>query len=458
MQGSLGDIGARLDRLPPSRTMWTWVAVLSFGAFFEIYDVSLTAFISPALVKAGLFRATGGLFGLSDQANFIAATFAGLWIGTLAFSAVADRLGRKPVFVASLIWYALATVVMGLQSSAAWIDALRAVAGIGIGVQLVVIDCYLAELLPKASRGKGFAVSTFIQFLAVPLGAVLSIVLVGHHPLGIDGWRWLAFIPANAAAAIVFISRALPESPRWQAQHGQVEAAETSLIQIEARIRRQVGHDLPTPDPAPATTGTEGSDWKFLSGAYRPVTIMLVAFHVFQTIGFFGFSNWAPTLMQAHGVALKSSLAYTAAIAFAYPIAPLLFAAFSDRIERKWQIVAGASGSAIAGLLFAAQSGALGWIVFGFLLTMSNGIMSFAYHTYQSELFPTRMRARAVGFAYSFSRLSAIMSGYIIAALLQGFGVTGVFVFLAGCMVIVTLIIGAFGPRTNNRSLESIAH
>ena len=457
-QESVGDIGARMDRLPQSRLVWGWVAILSFGAFFEIYDVSLTTFLSPALVKAGLFKATGGVFGLNDQANFIAATFLGLWVGTLVFSAVADRLGRKPVFVASLVWYALATVIMGLQFSASGLHLLRAIAGIGIGVQLVAIDCYLAELLPKAGRGKGFAASTCVQFLAVPAGAVLSILLVGHHPLGIAGWRWLAFIPAIGAAGIVFISRLLPESPRWQAGHGQAEAGEQAVAAMEARIRQQTGRDLPPPEPPVIhAPGNAGSPWEFLKKPYLPVTSMLVAFHLFQTMGFFGFSNWAPTLMQAHGVALKSSLAYTAAIAFAYPLSPLFFAAFSDRIERKWQIVAGASGSAVFGLLFAAQSGAAGWIAFGFLLTVANGLMSFAYHTYQSELFPTRMRARAVGFVYSFSRLAAMLSGYIIAGLLQHAGVTGVFVFLAACMLAVTLIIGLFGPRTTKLSLEIIA-
>jgi putative MFS transporter len=82
--------------------------------------------------------------------------------------------------------------------------------------------------------------------------------------------------------------------------------------------------------------------------------------------------------------------------------------------------------------------------------------MSLAYHAYQSELFPTAIRARAVGFVYSFSRLSAVASGYLIAAVLAGFGGGGVFVLISGAMVVVSLVIGLAGPRTRGLALEDI--
>lgn len=168
-------IAERLDRLPACRYLWALVALISFGAFFEIYDIFLSAPLSLGLVAAGVFR-TGraGLFGFADQASFIAATFAGLWLGALVFSAVADRLGRRPIFTAALLWYALTTCVMAFQTSSLAIDAWRLVASVGVGVELVAIDCYLAELTPKALRGRAFAVSAAIQFLSVPLLSVLA--------------------------------------------------------------------------------------------------------------------------------------------------------------------------------------------------------------------------------------------------------------------------------------------
>ena len=83
--------------------------------------------------------------------------------------------------------------------------------------------------------------------------------------------------------------------------------------------------------------------------------------------------------------------------------------------------------------------------------------MSFAYHTYQSELYPTRIRARAVGFVYSWSRLSTVFSSFVIALFLRNYGTVGVFIFIACSMLMVCLLIGGFGPRTARRPLEEIA-
>ena len=95
-------------------------------------------------------------------------------------------------------------------------------------------------------------------------------------------------------------------------------------------------------------------------------------------------------------------------------------------------------------------------ITLGILLTMSNNILSFSFHAYQAELYPTRIRALAVGFVYSWSRLSVVFSAFVIAFVLDRFGVPGVFTFIAGSMMIVMLAIGLVGPRTTRQSLETI--
>jgi putative MFS transporter len=82
--------------------------------------------------------------------------------------------------------------------------------------------------------------------------------------------------------------------------------------------------------------------------------------------------------------------------------------------------------------------------------------MSLAYHAYQAELFPTPVRARAVGLVYSFSRLSAAGSAYLVAFVLAGHGPAAVFALVAGAMAMVCAIIGLAGPRTRGLALEEI--
>jgi putative MFS transporter len=455
------DVAARLDRLPPTRYIWLLVGLVSFGAFFEIYDLALTAPLSLGLLVAGVFhRGAAGLFGFSDQATFAAVTFAGLYVGTLAFSTVADRLGRRPIFTFALLWYAIATVVMGVQNSALAIDLCRFVASMGVGLELVAIDCYLAELMPKAVRGRAFAVSASLQFLSVPLVSVLAWALIPGRHLGVDGWRWLAFVPAVGALLVWQVRRALPESPRWLETHGQWAEADRITSEIERRVARDLGSQVPQLHaPTDVSTQAVAEAISMWTPPYRRRTMMLIAFHLFQTIGYFGFSNWLPTLLVSQGIELGKSLAYSAVLALVPPVAPLVFSFFVDKVERKWLVAAGALLAAAAGLLLSRitqNSNFALFTVIGAGVAIGNSLMSLSYHTYQSELFPTPMRARAVGFVYSFSRLSAMFSSYIIAATLDRAGSVGVFVLISTAMIIVALTVGLFGPRTRGLALDRI--
>jgi putative MFS transporter len=190
---------------------------------------------------------------------------------------------------------------------------------------------------------------------------------------------------------------------------------------------------------------------------YLVRTLMLVIFNLFQTVGFYGFSNWVPTLLISQGVAVTASLEYTFIIAVAAPFGPLLAWLLTDRIERKWLIVAAALGIALFGLFFAQMREPFWLIAFGVLVTLANNTMSFSFHAYQAELYPTRIRAAAVGFVYSWSRLSTVFSAFVIGFVLARFGTSGVFSLIAASMAVVAVAIGALGPRTSHKLLESIS-
>jgi len=434
-----------------------YIILLSLGGFFEYYDLFFTGYVAPGLVKSHILTATTrGFFGSGGIASFVAAMFAGLFLGTLVLSFAADRFGRRKIFTFSLLWYSTATVVMALQSDASGLNLWRFLAGIGVGVQLVTIDSYVSELAPKAVRGRAFALNNMIQFCAVPVVALLAWLLVPVSPFGLDGWRWVVLIGAVGATLVWRVQRQVPESPRWLVQHGRIDDAERVLDALEARVTRESGAPLPLIGPTePAQSkGTLREIWR---PPYLSRTIMLIVFNLFQTVGFYGFSNWVPTLLIARGIKVTTSLEYTFLIAMAAPVGPLLGAAFADKIERKWLIVLTAGGIAIFGLLFGQSSTAAPLITLGVLLTLSANTLSFAFHAYQAELYPTRIRARAVGLVYSWSRLSVVFFAYVISFVLDRFGVSGVFTLIAGSMGVVMLAIGILGPRSNNLALETIS-
>jgi putative MFS transporter len=450
-------LSARLDRLPGCWGVWRLVVLLSLGGCFEFYDLFLTAYLSPALESAGIFhKGASGLFGLSDQAAFASVTFAGLFLGTIAFAQVADKFGRRAIFTASLLWYSAMTLGMALQSTALALDLWRFLAGIGIGVELVTIDSYIAELVPKRFRGRAFAVNQSIQFLAVPIVGLICAKLAPLTVLGVAGWRWVMIIGALGALVVWRLRRGIPESPRWLDQHGRLAEAEAVVAQLEAQVAAQTG-PLPPPLPAIGEARIEGHLREIFAPPYRSRMLMLAVFNFFQTVGFYGFGNWVPRLIEASGADVLHSLQYSVSIAIAYPIGPLLCLSVADRFERKSQIVAAAIGTATFGLLFAALKAPAAIIALGVLITLSNNLLSYAYHAYQAELFPTRIRARAVGFVYSWSRLSTVFTSLMIGFFLDRFGTAGVFGFIAASMAVVCVSIGVFGPRTRELALEEIA-
>jgi putative MFS transporter len=176
-----------------------------------------------------------------------------------------------------------------------------------------------------------------------------------------------------------------------------------------------------------------------------------------QVIGFYGFAAWVPTLLIARGVHITQSLAYAFVIAIANPFGPLIGVWFADKLERKTQIVGGLLIMAVVITLFAQATQPWVLIVLGVLFTLASNVMSYAYHGYQAELYPTRIRARAVGFVYSWSRIAAAFAGLAIGILLHHYGVPGVAVFI-GASMLVGIVMILLGPVTRGLSLEAISH
>jgi MFS transporter, putative metabolite:H+ symporter len=465
MATTAAELAARLDRLPMTRHIWYLVTLISLGGCFELYDLFLTAYIAPGLNRAGYFTAESlgvfnvlGPYGVAGIGTFVFALFAGLFVGAICLGHVADHYGRRTVFTFSLVWYSITTAIMAFQTSGFGVDLWRFIAGVGIGVELVTIDTYVAELVPMTHRGRAFAYNQFFQFLAVPIVAFIAWLLVPTAPFGFDGWRWVVLIGSAGAVVIWFIRLRLPESPRWLARHRRMEEAERVTASIEAGVAADLGAPLPPLGPIRAEEEGAGTFAEIWQPPYDRRAVILSVFNFFQTFGYYGFAAWVPTLLIAKGITITASLLYSFVIAIANPVGPLLGTLIADRMERKWQVCAGAVGIGVFGMLFANAGEPLLLIVLGVLVTLCNNWMSFSFHSYQSELFPTRIRSRAVGFVYSWSRLSAALSGLVVAYLLNIGGVNAVFSFIAFAMVIVVVSIGAFGPRTRGLALEAISN
>ncbi|MBC0855067.1 MFS transporter [Pantoea stewartii] len=449
-------LAGRIDALPSSGGLWRFISLLALGGFFELYDLFETGYISTGLLAAGIFHAgSAGILGITDQAAFASATFLGLFVGASLLTPFADRFGRRLTFICALAWYGFFSLLMAFQHSAEMVILCRFLVGIGLGVELVTIDTYLSEWVPTHLRNRAFAFSFFIQFLSVPTVALMSWWLMPQHILGLEGWRWVVIAGAVCSLIIWLVRKNLPESARWLAQQGRHEDAHAVMSAMEKRCGIVPGQHLTHSQPA-AASDTKSRFRDIWAPRYRNRTLMLVIMNFFQAIGFYGFGNWLPALLSGQGTSITHSLLYAFFITLAYPIGSLICGSFTSQLENKWQIVLSSLMTVVFGTLFALQTNPMLLVICGFLITFSNAWLTCSYHAYQTEIFPTAIRARAVGFCYSFSRLSTAFSSLLIGVILQHTGTHGVIAFIVLSMLMVMLSVGVFGPKTRGMTLENI--
>ena len=355
------ELAARLDRLPMTRHIWMLVTLISMGGWFELYDLFLTAYIAPGLVRAGYFKPESlgvfnilGPYGVAGVGTFVFALFAGLFVGAIFLGHFADRYGRRTVFTFSLIWYSITTAVMAFQTT-------------GFGGRPVALHrrhrhrhrtghhrhlrlrtgaahpsrprLRLQPGLPVPHRA-GHGVP---RLAAGAAGAVRlrRLALGGADRLG---RRDLRLVHPPRAAGIAALAG--PPRPHRRGRAGRRRHRNAAWPPRRAAPCLRVG----APEAGEAGEGTFAEIWQ---PPYDKRAIVLSVFNFFQTFGYYGFAAWVPTLLISKGISITTSLEYSFIIAIANPVGPLLGTLIADRIERKWQVCLGAIGIGVFGMLFA---------------------------------------------------------------------------------------------------------
>ena len=458
-------VAARLDRLPVGRFHRRFLVLIALGAWFDYYDNFVAASLAVILPAAGVLPATHAGEWLAPVGLFMAALPLGMFLGTMFLGMASDYLGRRFVFVAMLLLYSLATLaggagyyplaaVAGPAAGLALLLVTRLLAGAGIGAENVIIDAYVSELVPRQVRGRSVALTHAFAFTAVPVAALLARLLAPKQAP--EGW-WLLLVLGSLGALLAWsFRRGLPESPRWLAAVGRGEEAAEALARIEAAVEQDAGQAL-APADEPARSPPSRVPFRVLwSPSYRGRTLLLIVFQLLQTVGYYGFTHWLATLLEAKGFDHNRALSMQFAASILAPVGPLLAVWSCERWQRKWLIAGLTLALAGALLAFAFSRDEVVLTLMAAAIVLGLNWFSALFHPYQAELFPTEARGTGIGFTYAWSRASMVvvslaMPGLIASSLVSACGL------MAAAFLGVAVAIGLFGPLTNARRLEDVA-
>jgi putative MFS transporter len=440
-------LAARLDRLPFGRFHRRVLCALAFAFAFEFGDLNTFAYVAPALREQLHFT-------LGNIAFVTSASFLGMFLGAAGGGRVADLLGRRRALLLAITVFSLSSLANATASSVPGMAAARVATGIGLSAMTVAATTYISETMPAARRGRMQSAVMAIGLLGIP---AMSFTATGVVPLGTGTWRWVFVLGALGLVGLPLILR-LPESPRWLAGRGRTAEADTVISAIEQEIRAQ-GKELPEPEATvPASSRPARSGYRsLLTGRIGRRTLMLCGVWIFQTLGFYGFVAWVPTLLATHGFSITHSLTFSALTTIGAAPGALLAWPLSDRFGRKAPIAIVALGIAGCGLAYGLTFNAVAIVVFGFCVNALIQTFAALLYAYTPELFPTEYRNSGNGLVYGVGRLSNIAGPLIVAALFGSMGYRAVFAYIAACWVLVAGIVAVFGARTGMRHLEQLS-
>lgn len=434
----------RIDRLPISRFHKVMLIAVSFAYFFEFADINTFATTAPKLIR---------LWGVTvDQVAYVTSlSFVGMFFGSLIGGWIAHRFGRKNALTLTTLWFASFSIATVFSWDVLSLGVLRVLTSAGLSAMTVVAVIYVNEMYPAAFRGKYQAYAIVIGICGTPATNLIASVVV---PLNDWSWR-LVYLWGGLGILFLLFVRHLRESPLWYESRGEFNKADAVLRDIEAQVTTETGK-LPAPAaPVVVEKQPKVSAKVLLEKKYLYPTILLSVMWITQTIGFFGYSSWAPTLLAKEGISVEKSIFYVALTTVGAPLGCFLAAQVTDRFERKWCLVAFAVVIAVCGLFYGLTFNPFMIVAFGFLVNFfERGYTAVAY-AYSPELFDTRTRSLGTGVSYGLGRLSNAIGPLIIAALYTGAGYQSVFYFIAGTWVVGALALALFGPRTRLVRLEN---
>ncbi|GAA3681461.1 MFS transporter [Arthrobacter ginkgonis] len=434
-----------IDNAPTTKFHRKLLIACCGGPFLDGYVLSL---IGVAMLGfAEDIPATPGQMGLIGAASLI-----GIFFGATLFGALTDRIGREKMYALDLTVLVASCALTAFITDAWQLIVLRFILGLAIGADYPIATSLLTEFTPAKRRGYMIGLSGLAWSLGAMTAFVVGFVMVSLSG-GHDLWRWMLFSGAILGIIIVLMRRGIPESPRWLVGKGRVREAEDVIRKVYG-----VDVDLSTAAVDSGSQRRSGlADLRMLvTGGYLKRTIMCGTLYFAQITPQYALYTFGSLILLTAGI--KGEDAGTLgelviAALFAIGVIPAL--RLIETWGRRPMTVVPFALMAVALLGLGLWADAPAWFViaaFAFY-ALSSGGPSVLEWIYPNELFPTEVRATAVGLAVGISRIGAATGTYLLPIGISTIGLQATLLIGAAVTVLAFVICLAWAPETKGRSL-----
>lgn len=408
------------SRITPAQRRTLLAAAL--GWMLDSFDVMLYATVLAHIMRdLGMSKTTAGWLGTL--------TLVASGIGGLMFGWFADRLGRKRALILSILTYSVCSFASGLSTTILMLAVFRFFLGLGMGGEWNTGATLVAETWPTEYRAKALAIVQSSWAIGYAAAALVAGVMLKY-----SNWRAVFFVGVLPALVTLWIRQDVPESEMWEQQRRLAQGA-----------HRQ---------------SEESSFARLFSPQFRKSTFALLFLNFFGMFAWWGLFNWVPAYLslpvsqggRGFGLMGTTSLLVTQQLVGMFP-GYLSFGWVADRIGRRGSFFLYLVLAAILAPLYAMARQPWLILVLGIVVAFFGTGFFSGSGLVGSEIFPTTLRARALGFTYPCARMLSAIAPFVIGWVWQTRGSNAAF-FLCGASFLLAAVVATQLPETRGKQLE----
>ncbi|KIY39808.1 metabolite transporter [Pseudomonas sp. 10-1B] len=439
----MNNLQVSIEDVPLNR-FHQWLTVRSGGgSFVDGYVLSIVGVVMLQLSSAlQLDSFWEGMIAASALIGIFFGGFIGGWL--------TDVAGRKRIFFVGPVIFVLSSLAQCWADSALALFLLRLLTGIAVGIEYPVATALLVEFMPRKYRGPRLAALALLWFAGAACAYLVGELILRSGVA--DAWRWVLASGAVFGGLLLLVRLGTPESPRWLLNKGRQAEADTIIKNVYgkhfslANLPEQAEeHKLPLR--------------ALLHSGYGKRMLFVVVFWTCSIVPVFAVYAFAPKVLAALNLTGDLGSFSSIVITLFFVIGCLLATRLVNVMGRRNMLICSFlfSGLALLGLgTYNSSSGALIVLFFSLYALFIGGAQVLTL-VYPNEIFPTEMRAVAVGIGTSFSRVGAAAGTYLVPAALGGIGVANTLYAAAAITLVGLLVSWLYAPETRALSLQEAA-